>query len=99
MRATLAKNPNVLNSADTLAVTRFSESSVKSAYLPQFTPTLGTLRDPATGQRIDNYGFSASQQFTFGPLLAADAGVVHDPTASPSSPTPACTTSRSASRS
>lgn len=86
IRATLAKNPDLLNSADTLAVTRFSESSVRSAYLPQFTPLLGTTRDPATGERIDSYGFRASQQFAFGPLLSASGNLTRDPTAAAAAP-------------
>jgi outer membrane protein len=86
VRATLAKNPDLLNSADTLAVTRFSESSIKSAYLPQVNPFLSTSRDPVTGDRIDSYGFNASQQFAFGPLLSASGNVTHDPTLSPTTP-------------
>jgi outer membrane protein len=86
VRATLAKNPDLLNSADTLAVTRFSESSVKSAYLPQFTPFLNTFRDPVTGDRIDSYGFNASQQFAFGPLLSASGNLTRDPTLLPATP-------------
>ena len=86
LRSTLAKNPDLLNSADTLAVTRFSESSVRSAFLPQFTPFLSSGRDPATHERIDAYGFSAAQQFSFGPLLSASGSVTRDPTVSPSSP-------------
>jgi outer membrane protein TolC len=86
VRATLAKNPDLLNSADTLAVTRYSESAVRSAFLPQFTPFAATTRDAATRARIDTYGFNASQQFAFGPLLSAFGSATRDPTVSASSP-------------
>ena len=85
VRATLAKNPDLLNSADTLAVARYSESSVRSAFLPQFTPFLQTARDAATRERIDTYGFNASQQFAFGPFLSASGSAARDPTAPPAS--------------
>ena len=86
VRATLTKNPDLLNSADTLAVTRYSESSVRSAFLPQFTPFAGTARDVSTGDRIDTYGFNASQQFSFGPFVSASGFATRDPTVSATSP-------------
>ncbi len=86
VRATLSKNPDLLNSADTLAVTRYSESAVRSAFLPQFTPFLATTRDAVTRERIDTYGFNASQQFDFGPLLSASGSATRDPTVSSATP-------------
>ena len=86
IRATLARNPDLLNSLDTLAVTRWSEKAVRSSYLPQFTPFLATARDPDTGQRLDSYGFNASEQFSFGPLFTASGIVTRDPVATPATP-------------
>ena len=86
VRATLAKNPDLLNSADTLAVTRNSETAVRSAFLPQFTPFVATSRDAVTRERIDTYGFDASEQFAFGPLLSASGIATRDPSGSPAAP-------------
>jgi len=83
IRATLARNPDLLNSLDTLSVTRWSERAIRSSYLPQFTPFLATARDPDSGQRIDSYGFNASEQFPFGPLFTASGSVTRDPTQAP----------------
>jgi outer membrane protein len=86
IRATLERNPDLLNSLDTLSVTRWSEKAVRSSYFPQFTPFLATARDPDTGQRIDSYGFDASEQFPFGPLFMATGSVTRDPVATPATP-------------
>lgn len=79
LKAGLARNPDLLNSADAYVSAKLGERSVASGFLPQATPFYSTDHDRLTGQRIDTYGVSVSQQFTFGPALQGGLTVTHAP--------------------
>jgi outer membrane protein TolC len=79
LRAAFYGNPDLLNQNDALLSARIAERGVASLYLPQVTPFFDTLRVQGSGVRAQQYGATASQQFSFGPLIQGSAIVTHAP--------------------
>ena len=82
LRLALARNPELLNTSDALASTRWNERAVRSTFLPQVTPFLAFEKSDETGQRSDTYGLRLSQQFLFGTAVEAQAVLDRQPEAS-----------------
>ena len=73
LRRALARNPDLLNVADSVRSTLVNEGAVRSTFLPQVTPFLTRARVDDTGSLSESYGFSFSEQLPFGPLLEGHA--------------------------
>jgi outer membrane protein len=82
LRAAYYGNPDLLNQNDALLSARIAERGVASLFLPQVTPFFDTLRVQGGGVRAQQYGVTASQQFSFGPLIEGTATQTRAPTGS-----------------
>ena len=82
LRAAFYGNPDLLNQNDAVLTARISERGVASLFLPQVTPFFDTLHVQGSGVRAQQYGATASQQFSFGPLIEGSAIVTRAPTGS-----------------
>ena len=82
LRAAFYGNPDLLNQNDALLTARVAERGVASLFQPQVTPFFNTLRVQGNGVRAQQYGVTATQQFSFGPLLEGSAVVTRAPTGS-----------------
>jgi outer membrane protein TolC len=81
LRLALTRNPELLNTSDSLASTLWNERAVRSTFLPQVTPFFAFEKNDETGQRSDTYGLQLSQQFLFGTLLEAQGLLDRQPQA------------------
>jgi outer membrane protein TolC len=86
IRSALQANPDLANASDLLLSARVSERGVASTFLPQVTPFFLTDRSREEGLRSETYGVSASEQFSFGPLVEGLASVTHNPIDFPETP-------------
>ncbi len=75
LRAALYRNPDLLDSLDSLLSSRIAERGVASTFLPQVTPFVSFDRGRDSSQRSDSYGIAASELFPFGTLLEGQASV------------------------
>ena len=81
LRLALTRNPELLNTSDSLASTRWNERAVRSTFLPQVTPFFAFEKSDETGERRDTYGLQLSQQFLFGTALEVQGLVDRQPQA------------------
>jgi outer membrane protein TolC len=81
LRLALSRNPELLNTSDSLLSTRWNERAIRSTFLPQVTPFFAFEQRDETGQRTDTYGLLLSEQFLFGTALEGQAVIDRQPEA------------------
>jgi outer membrane protein len=81
LRLALSRNPELLNTSDSLLSARWNERAVRSTFLPQVTPFFAFERSDETGERTDTYGLLLSEQFLFGTALEGQAVIDRRPQA------------------
>jgi outer membrane protein len=79
LRSALARNPDLLNSADSLLSAQWNERAVKSTFLPQAIPFFAFEKNDETGERVDTYGLLVTERFLFGTALEGQALFRRDP--------------------